>query len=187
MIGKLIEWYRVNFVPYITLCAATEHAFISKALWHKIVKNIPVEKRSELRVFFEKYPIRSYIGQGTSGYLYRFFVNTDLSAIKTPEGEEPFTTQIQFGRFGHVGFQTVQPTPIEILSEYKIATPEFVKYNFSDYVSLKVQEKRMPNGEAYYIVLPVEVNCRYRPTDEDPDPKTLLNDDRSNRSNKTSK
>lgn len=172
---KIKLWYINNFVLHITLCAATEHCYISKALWHRIIKRIPSEKRKELKVFFEKYPITVYPGNGCpTTYLYRFFVNTDLKDIRTPDGEEPFTVQIQFGRYGHLGFQSVQPTPVEILTNYGIADMEFIDFHLADHVRLKVSES-MVNGEYCYDILPVVVGEAFRPnTEAEPDPKDLI-------------
>lgn len=175
---RLIEWYRRNYVPYITICAATEHMFISKALWHDIVRHIPVQERKDLRVFFEKYPVFTYVGQGTNRRMaYRFFVNSDLSAIHTPDGGEPFTTQIQFGRFGHIGFQAVQPTAIEVLTEYGIADQYFCKNSFSHYVRLRVDTEYV-NGDPCYVITPSQIGDHYRPKsfcDIEPDPRRLIN------------
>ena len=81
---KLKLWYINNFIPHVVLCASTEQCYISKALWKRIIRDL---KRSpkELHVFFEKYPIHE-IADGLYVFRYRFFVNSDLSGVKTPDG-----------------------------------------------------------------------------------------------------
>ena len=164
---KLKLWYINNFIPHIVLCARTEQCYVSKALWRRIVRNLPDPKPKELHVFFEKYSI--YTGPtGANPFRYRFFVNSDLSGVSTPNGEAPFTAPMQVSRFGHVGFQSVQPTPIEILTEYGIADQHFVNYCLADHVRLRVSFGAV-NGEPCYNIQPVKLGDSFRPFGE-PEP-----------------
>lgn len=169
---KLKLWYINNFIPHVVLCASTEQCYISKALWKRIIRDL---KRSpkELHVFFEKYPIHE-IADGLYVFRYRFFVNSDLSGVKTPDGEAPFTAQIQVSPFGHVGFQSVQPTPIEILTEYGFADEEYVNYHLADHIRLRVTSDKV-NGEPCYVIQPVQLGERFRPFGEpEPDEKDMI-------------
>ena len=166
---KLKLWYITNRVPHVVLCAATEQCYISKALWKRIIRDLKEPPR-ELHVFFEKYPLDICVANKhlLIPYLYRFFVNSDLSGVRTPDGDIPFTAQIQVSPFGHVGFQSVQPTPIEILTEYGFADADFINYHLPDHVRLRVTFDRV-NGEPCYVIQPVKLGDSFRPFGE-PEP-----------------
>lgn len=142
------RWYYNKYVSFVEMCASTEHTYISKKLWEKISSENPGS--NEYTVFFEKYPNPSSRKDGIN-YLYRFFINTDLSAISTPDGETPYACKLQLSRFGHMGFQCVQPTPIEILTEYGIADADFCKFNMDDRVRFKVKAYKVNGVPAYEI------------------------------------
>lgn len=141
------QWYQNHFVMFVELCAETEHTYISKCLWQKI--SADHEDSNEYTIFFEKYTPH-YHG---SHPLYRFFVNADLSEVATPDGEPPYTCNIQLSRFGHMGFQCVQPTPIEVLTEYGIADEDFIHNHFSCRVRFRIK-RYLVAGKITYELKP---------------------------------
>lgn len=163
---RITDWYYTTFVCYIALCADTEHFYISKRLYHRLQK---ADNRPPIDsfIFFERYP------DPDGNYRYRFFINPDLSNIKTPDGESPYISPIQLSPLGHVGFQCVQPTPIEILTEYGIATPQFIERQFNAHVPLRIITYAV-NGITCFEVTP-RLAGRIAPPRRPYIPKSLRN------------
>lgn len=145
---RVVLWYQNKFVAFVELNASTEHTYISKRMWEMISSDCA--DANEYSIFFEKYPNTSN-NRSKIAYRYRFFVNTDVDGIKTPDGEKPYTCQLQISRFGHMGFQCVQPTPIEILTEYNIADADFCMNRMDYRVRLSIS-KYYVNGHIAYEV-----------------------------------
>lgn len=149
-IRSLYRWYLRTFVPYVELCASTEHTYISKRLWQMISADHPDD--SEYTIIFEKYPHLTRFPSSIP-FIYRFYVNEDNTFITTPDGGEPFTCKLQLSRFGHMGFQCVQPTPVEILTTYGIADQDFILHHFDRRVRLRVKTYKV-NGITTYELTP---------------------------------
>lgn len=129
------------FETYIVLRQSNEHIFIGRRLWHLIRQDI--KGADEVNIFFKKYPICDI---GRPAYEYLMFVNPDLDGITDPEGEPPFTAPLQFSQTGRLGIQSVQPTPAEIIYEYRIKPP------FYSDVYLRVKPIQYNGGRAYVLL-----------------------------------
>lgn len=136
------QFYYNHFEMYLEICEANEHVYIGRRLWQAIEKDMTPEDKAEIRIWFKKYPVCMCGGCRNE---YVMHINPDLSGYKTPKGEEPFTATLQFNVFGHIGFQSVQPTPAEIAYEYGI------ECEFNDRVKIRVLPV-MINGEKAFVL-----------------------------------
>lgn len=137
------QLYLNHFETYIGMCQANEHMYIGRKLWNLIRKDMKPEDMANIRIWFKKYPVVTDGGGFQTEYM--MFVNPDISMYKDPNGNQPFTAQLQFNVFGHIGFQSAQPTPAEIIYEYNIDC------EFDDKVLLEV-EPFTCNGEKAFII-----------------------------------
>lgn len=133
------QFYLDNFCTYLTICQSNEHVYVGRRLWEAIKEGMTNEDMADIRIWFKKYP--TITKDDKFGYEYMMFINPDLKSYE----REIFTAPLQFNVFGHIGFQSVQPTPAEIVYEYGI------KCDIDDRVMLKVIPTTC-NGEKAFIL-----------------------------------
>lgn len=151
ILRRIFEWYLNHFELYLTICQSNEHAYVGRRLWKEIDNALDDEQKKDIRIWFKKYPRLN-----GKGYEYIMVVNPDLSEYE----QELFTAPLQYNVYGHIGFQSVQPTPAEIVYEYGIDC------GWDERVMIRL-EKTSHNGELAFVLRHSTIHNLFNPRKDD--------------------
>ena len=139
MLKKLLRWWKLNHSMFIRCDAEHSTIMLSKKLFTSIMNDHPDE--THISVLFAKTQTNGTSVCAPRTYVMFFNPEWDKHGVDNPRSIQ--TIPVTIGKFGHVGFQSVQPSVKELGIMYGHSEDEF---------DIGVTKSRI-NGEPYYILI----------------------------------